>query len=222
MIPLLLIAGEEDQIVDPQAVGAWDRSVDQAEVCLLDECGHLPMIERTVEFNAQILAFLTGDARYLDYAESVSGSDEEGLEYGEDAEVSSPEEGEEVAPPADPADPGHDAADPAPRHANADENEIEGNRATPNVVRRQGDRYPARNQKAEPEPPAQPSDDGAEDHRSRAGRTPSDEDVIPELPEDLFDWPDARNEVRPREWPRTGPSGERTDGSDEPENPPRP
>ncbi|MDQ3792836.1 MAG: alpha/beta fold hydrolase [Actinomycetota bacterium] len=221
-IPLLLIAGEEDQIVDPQGVGAWALSVDQAEVRLLDECGHLPMIERTVEFNAQILAFLTGDARYLDYAESVSGSDEEDLEYGEDAEVSSSEEGEEVAPPADPANPGHDATDLAPRHANADENEIQGNRATPNVVRRQGGRYPARNQKAEPEPPAQPSGDGAEDHRSRAGRTPSDEDVIPELPEDLFDWPDARNEVRSREWPRTGPSGERADGSDEPENPPRP
>src|ERR687894_1097304 len=79
-IPLLLVAGEEDQIVDPQAVGAWSRSVDQAKLCLLDECGHLPMFERTVEFNAQILAFLTGDARYLDYAEVASRTDEEEVE----------------------------------------------------------------------------------------------------------------------------------------------
>src|ERR671921_141548 len=71
-IPLLLVAGEEDQIVDPQAVGAWAHSVDQAEVCLFDECGHLPMIERTAEFNAQVLAFLTGDTRYLDYVEAPS------------------------------------------------------------------------------------------------------------------------------------------------------
>jgi predicted alpha/beta hydrolase family esterase len=224
-IPMLLIAGEEDQIVDPQAVGAWARSVDQAEVCLLDECGHLPMIERTVEFNAQILAFLTGDARYLDYAETASVPDEEDFEYDEAAEIGSPEEGEEVAPPASPAGPPHgtpqETTDLAPRHATSDDDEIEGHAPTPNVIRRQGDRYPARNQEAEPEHPDPPSADGTEDDRSRAERTPSDDDAIPELPEDLFDWPDARNEFRPREWPRTGPSGERADGSDEPENPSR-
>jgi len=224
-VPLLLIAGEEDQIVDPQAVGAWARSVEQAEVCLLDECGHLPMIERTAEFNAQILAFLTGDARYLDYAEAASSPDEEDLEYVEEAEVGPPEKGEGVAPPGELAPPPQETTDLAARHANPDDAEIEGHRATPNVIRRQGDRYPARNQEAEPEPPGPPSGDGAgdgaEDDRSRAGRTPSDEDVIPELPEDLFDWPDARNEFRPREWPKTGSAGERADGSDEPENPPR-
>ena len=220
-IPLLLIAGEEDQIVDPQAVGAWARSVDQAEVCILDECGHLPMIERTVEFNAQILAFLTGDARYLDFAEAAPGPNEEDFEYVEDAEVSSPEEGEEVVPPADLAGPSQDTTDLAPQHASSDEDEVEGHRPTPNVIRRQGDRYPARKREAEPEPPDTPSGDGAEVDRSRAGRTPSDEDVIPELPEDLFDWPDARNEFRPREWPRTGSSGERADGPDEPDNPSR-
>lgn len=68
-VPVLLVAGEEDQIVDPQSVGVWARSFDQADVCLMDECGHMPMIERTGEFNAQILAFLTGDARYLEYVE---------------------------------------------------------------------------------------------------------------------------------------------------------
>ena len=76
-IPLLVVAGEEDQIVDPQAVGAWAQSVEQAEVCLLDECGHLPMIERTAEFNAQVLAFLTGDTRYLDYVEAPSEAEED-------------------------------------------------------------------------------------------------------------------------------------------------
>jgi pimeloyl-ACP methyl ester carboxylesterase len=220
-IPFLLIAGEEDQIVDPQAVSAWARSVDQAEVCLLDECGHLPMLERTVEFNAQILAFLTGDARYLDYAETASVPDEEDLEYDEGAEIGPSEEGEEVAPPAGPAGPPQDTTDLAPRRTTSDDDEIGGHATTPNVIRRQGDRYPARNQEAEPEPPDPPSADGTEDDQSRAERTPLDEDVIPELPEDLFDWPDARNEFRPREWPRTGSSGEQAGGSDEPENPPR-
>jgi pimeloyl-ACP methyl ester carboxylesterase len=220
-IPLLLIAGEEDQIVDPQAVGSWARSVDQAEVCLLDECGHLPMIERPAEFNAQILAFLTGDARYLGYAEAAPETGEEEVTYAKDIGESSPEGGDAAAKQADFAGLSEDTADLATRDARPDDAEIERREEPPNVVRKQGDRYPARNRKAGPEPPAPPSSDGAEDDRSRARRTPSDGDVIPELPDDLFDWPDARSEFRPREWPRTGSSEERKDGSDEPENPPR-
>ena len=46
--------------------------MERAEICLIDECGHMPMVERIAEFNAQILAFLTGDARYLDYAHPVA------------------------------------------------------------------------------------------------------------------------------------------------------
>jgi pimeloyl-ACP methyl ester carboxylesterase len=199
--PLLLIAGEEDQIVDPQAVGVWARSVEQAEICLLDECGHLPMIERTAEFNARILAFLTGDARYLDYVGSPSETDEEAADYEEDVGEGSAEEDEAPALPADSAGSSEDSA--------------EGYEEPPNVVRKQGDRYPARTRRAEPEPTGSPSSDGAEDDRLLRRRAPS-EDLIPELPEDLFDWPDAQDELRPR----TGSPEER--GDDDPENPPRP
>jgi pimeloyl-ACP methyl ester carboxylesterase len=219
-IPLLLIAGEEDQIVDPQAVGVWARSVDQAEVCLLDECGHLPMIERTAEFNAQVLAFLTGDARYLDYAEPASTTEEEEAEYAQDVGAGYPEE--DAAPHADVPGASEDATDLAAQPANPDDAESESHEEPPNVVRKQGDRYPARNRETEPEPPGPPSGDGAEDEqrpRSHVRRTPSDEDVIPQLPEDLFDWPDARNEGRSREWPQTGSPEERGDGADEPEAP---
>ncbi|CAN5574134.1 hypothetical protein BH20ACT10_BH20ACT10_02170 [soil metagenome] len=82
-VPVLIIAGEEDQIVDPQSAGVWARSFDNADVCLMDECGHMPMIERTGEFNAQILAFLTGDARYLEYVERYSEEEEDDTEDGE-------------------------------------------------------------------------------------------------------------------------------------------
>ena len=204
--PLLLIAGEEDQIVDPQAVGMWARSVEQAEICLLDECGHLPMIERTAEFNARILAFLTGDARYLGYVGPPSETDEEEAEYEEDVGEGSAEEDEAPALPADSAGSSEDTA--------------ERYEEPPNVVRKQGDRYPARTRRAEPEPPGPPSGDGAEDDRLLRSRAPAEEDLIPDLPEDLFDWPDARNEPRPRERPRTGSPEER--GDDDPENPPRP
>jgi len=72
-VPALIVAGEEDQIVDPHSAAVWGRSLDQSEVCLMDGCGHLPMVERVAEFNAQVLAFLTGDARYLDYVERFPG-----------------------------------------------------------------------------------------------------------------------------------------------------
>ena len=208
-IPLLLIAGEEDQIVDPQAVGVWAQNVDQAEIWLLDECGHLPMIERPAEFNARILAFLTGDARYLDYAEAASTTGEEDVEEG------SREEDE--APRADVSETSEASTDVVAQHAGNDASETGRRAELPKVVRKQGGRYPARKREAEPEP----SGDGVEDDRrprSRVRRTPPEEDVIPELPEDLFQWPDARDELRPR----TGSSEERQNVSDEPEDPPHP
>ena len=215
-IPMFLIAGEEDQIVDPQAVGVWARNVEQAEICLLDECGHLPMIERTAEFNAQILAFLTGDARYLEYIETPTGAEEEDVEYVEDTEAGLLEEGDEAFPPAGFAEPSEEATDLASQGARFDDIETERREEMPNVVRKQGDRYPARDQGPEPEPQAPPSGDGVEGAR----RKPPGEDVIPELPEDLFEWPEAHGASRPRERPRTETPPERD--LDEPEEPPRP
>ncbi|MDQ3966159.1 MAG: alpha/beta hydrolase, partial [Actinomycetota bacterium] len=66
-VPVLVVVGEEDQIVDPQAASDWAQTI-SAEVTFLNECGHLPMLERTGEFNARVFAFLTGDPRYLDTA----------------------------------------------------------------------------------------------------------------------------------------------------------
>ncbi|MGB3632999.1 MAG: alpha/beta fold hydrolase [Rubrobacteraceae bacterium] len=70
-VPMLLIAGEDDQIIDPRAVSDWGQEADQAEIVLLDKCGHLPMVESPAEFSARVLAFLTGDSRYLEYVKEV-------------------------------------------------------------------------------------------------------------------------------------------------------
>ncbi|MGB3682367.1 MAG: alpha/beta hydrolase [Rubrobacteraceae bacterium] len=70
-VPVLLVAGERDLIVDPHSVSDWGQSISQAEIALLNDCGHLPMVERPDELGARILAFLTGDDRYLDYAREV-------------------------------------------------------------------------------------------------------------------------------------------------------
>ena len=205
-IPLFLIAGEQDQIVDPQAVSVWARSVDKAEVCLLDECGHLPMIERTAEFNAQILAFLTGDERYLEYAEATTAADEEEVEDQGD-EVEFPEERDEATPPAQVAQPEQTTDLPEEKT----EPEAVRREDLPNVVRKQEGRYPARDGEPESQAPDPSSDDGTEDRRQSPrprDRAAPAEQVIPELPEDLFDWPRGRDEFRSRGRSPEGPHGD--------------
>jgi pimeloyl-ACP methyl ester carboxylesterase len=193
-IPLLVVAGEEDQIVDPQSVGVWAGGVERAEICLIDECGHMPMVERIAEFNAQILAFLTGDARYLDYIHPVA-------ETKEEVETHHVEGGEEEYATTGPSD---DTVDLGPRPT-----ELEPERDNvPRVVRKHGGRYPARIR------PQQPYPDPVDEQPTsgdRARREPSDEDFLPELPDDLFDWPETRREFGSRERRQDGLS----DGQDD-------
>jgi pimeloyl-ACP methyl ester carboxylesterase len=195
-IPLLVVAGEEDQIVDPQSVGVWAGGVDRAEICLIDECGHMPMVERVAEFNAQILAFLTGDARYLDYVHPVP-------ETKEEVETHHAGGGDEEA--YDTTGPSDDTVDLSPRPT-----ELEPERDNvPRVVRKHGGRYPARIRPQQPYPEPveeQPTSGG------RARREPSDEDYLPELPDDLFDWPETRREFGSSERRQDGLSD---DGQDD-------
>ena len=223
-IPLLVIAGEEDQIVDPQAVGAWARSVDKAEMCLLDACGHLPMIESTAQFNAQILAFLTGDARYLEYVEAPTAAEEDdGHVEGDEEAPDAPDTGSETEPRAGLFEPADDTTDLAPQR---EEPDAGGGRVEelPNVVRRREGRFPPRNSGPEPEVPDSSFGDGVEGRRRppRAGRASPDEDLIPELPEELFDWPEPRDEFRYGGRSRRRPPEDGENGHDAPEEPPRP
>jgi pimeloyl-ACP methyl ester carboxylesterase len=208
-IPFLVVAGEEDQIVDPQSVGVWAEGVERAEICLIDECGHMPMVERVAEFNAQILAFLTGDARYLDFvhpvAETKEGVEPDRVEGGE-------EEGYAAPGPSD------DTVDLSPRPT-----ELEPERDNvPRVVRKHGGRYPARDRPHQP-PEAYP--DAVEEQPAsggRARREPLDEDFLPDLPDDLFDWPETRRDFESRGRRQDGPSGGRDDDyPPDQENPPR-
>jgi pimeloyl-ACP methyl ester carboxylesterase len=223
-IPFLLVAGEEDQIVDPQAVGAWANSVDQAEVCLLDECGHLPMVERMAEFNAQVLAFLTGDARYLDYAEAPPQAEEEEVEYvEEDAEADTFARDGEATQTPDPTAPPEETIDLSSQPADPDDTEPETHEERPNIVRKWGGSYSPEGGEAETERFDATSGDGAvgeQPPRGRPHRSSPDDDVIPQLPDDLFDWPEPRGEPR-RERPRTAFPEERREDTDEPEDPPR-
>jgi pimeloyl-ACP methyl ester carboxylesterase len=208
-IPLFLVAGEQDQIVDPQAVSVWARSADKAEICILEDCGHLPMIEHTAEFNAQILAFLTGDDRYLEYVEASHRADEEDIE-DQDDEVEFSEERDEATPPAEFAEP-EATTDQTPEQTSSDV-EAEPREDVPNVIRKREGSYPAQDGEPGPQTSDPSSDEGAEDRRRSPrsrDRTSPDEQIIPELPEDLFDWPQGRDQFRTRERSSESPQGNR-------------
>lgn len=236
-VPILLIAGEEDQIVDPQAVGVWSRSASQAEVVLLDGCGHLPMVERTAEFNAQVLAFLTGDTRYLDYVEETREYDED-LEAedveGEDIVVSGgPDPTPATAPDTVPSDARPEPEDVLPERS-PDNGEAKPSEAPPNIIRKQGGRYPGRGRGAFPpgsygngverraEPGETPRNVSGDERAGRSER--SGKGSIPEVPDDLFDWPEPRRDFRSRgrARDRSLEEGEATGDPDGPEErPPR-
>jgi pimeloyl-ACP methyl ester carboxylesterase len=228
-VPVLAIAGEEDQIVDPEATQDWARSV-SAEVVLIDECGHLPMLERTSEFDARVLAFLTGDTRYLDTISrpqhEITGEDEDAIRE---------------APSAEPSPFAH--ADPATPEE-TEEPEIP---EPPNVVRKRHGRYPPRDRDSEGhdsegrdgedqgtgdaedrrDAPSRSSEGNGAEDRSRDRRERGDGNgPLPDLPGDLFEWPELKG---PRPWDRSRETGrqdpEQRDEDVDPEDPkedPRP
>ena len=192
-VPVLVIVGEEDQIVDPQAASDWARALPTVEVVLIEDAGHLPMLERTGEFNAQVLAFLTGDGRYLEAVAEEPLHDE--WETTDETEHDDDDE-----------DFGTSAEDPT----------------TPNVIRKRRGRYDARGE-ADPEDDYEARDgepEGSDDARRetfssngsedrprvrRRRKDPTEEgegEPFSEVPEDLFQWPEAWKEFRPRERSR--------------------
>ncbi len=195
-IPVLAIAGEEDQIVDPQATSDWARTL-SAEAVFLNECGHLPMLERIGAFNAQVLAFLTGDHRYLEAADEPQ--EEEMVREDEEAAVIEMPEGSAPLAPATEVDP-------------------------PSVIRKQDDHYPPGNRDledaesrdkasdspvgrdadriADPQQEVDGPEERAQDHVNRGENEGVVGRPMPELPKDLFEWPKSLEELRPQDSSR--------------------
>jgi hypothetical protein len=94
----------------------------------------------------------------------------------------------------------------------------------PRVVRKHEGRYPARNRNSRP---PEAHSDGVEEHPAsggRARRERSDENFLPDLPDDLFDWPETQREFGSREPRQDSSSGGQGDNYDYPpgqEGPPR-
>ena len=216
-VPVLAISGEEDQIVDPQATDDWARTL-SAEVVLMDQCGHLPMLERTAEFNARVLAFLTGDQRYLDAVserpERIAGEEEEDVAVAEEMPEEPPFPAHAEPGDTEPGDTEPGDTEPGDTEPDVVPPEVAPPGDRPNVVRKQDGRYPPRDRELEnaedrydasPEPNA---DDGVEgQNRDRTGRAGGGSGPLPEMPKDLFEWPESMKEARP--WDRSREDTER-------------
>ena len=206
-MPMLVVSGEEDQIVDPHSVSAWAGSVQRAEICLMDACGHLPMIERPAEFAAQILAFLTGDARYLDQSAPLPDSDGEDLPDDDEALPFSEDDLRPIDPHGDP----DDTADLTAEYPIPDV--PPGPNGPPKIHRKRDGLYPAEDRDGQR--PAPETSEGR--FRDRDRRATSADDPIPELPADLFDWPEPRRQPRRGQRPETPDD----DAPESPNGPPR-
>lgn len=56
--PTLLVWGNQDVITPPQVAHDFKRLIPHAELCWIDECGHVPMLETPEKFNEIIDQFL--------------------------------------------------------------------------------------------------------------------------------------------------------------------
>ena len=56
--PTLIVWGQQDRIVPVAHAHAAGRRIPNAELRILDPCGHIPQFERAEEFNALVLGFL--------------------------------------------------------------------------------------------------------------------------------------------------------------------
>jgi pimeloyl-ACP methyl ester carboxylesterase len=57
-VPTLVIAGEKDKLTPLAAAERIADSVPQAELVVLNDTGHIPMLERPEEFNALLRRFV--------------------------------------------------------------------------------------------------------------------------------------------------------------------
>jgi pimeloyl-ACP methyl ester carboxylesterase len=56
--PVLLIWGRDDRVIDPSAVAIFQAGLARSRTILLNACGHMPMMERTIETATALKDFL--------------------------------------------------------------------------------------------------------------------------------------------------------------------
>lgn len=61
--PTLIVWGRYDELVNPATADRLERAIPGSRKVLIDDCGHLPQLEKAAEFNQIVRDFLKGAAR---------------------------------------------------------------------------------------------------------------------------------------------------------------
>ena len=61
-VPVLLVWGREDNLVPVEDAGEFERLIPDARKVILEDTGHVPMLERPETFNELVVEFLQDDA----------------------------------------------------------------------------------------------------------------------------------------------------------------
>ena len=168
-VPVLLVAGEEDQIVDPESVEAWAGIFGRSQIHLIRRCGHLPMVECHKELGDLILGFVSG--------ETVQAQPEQPVLQ---PEIPKEEPREERTPPA------NTGREPKILRRKRRDTTQSGSSYA-------GGSNDAPEQPIEESPapsPEQPTTNGRGTWRSSQGQKSAQRGSI-YVPDDLFDWPES-------------------------------
>ncbi len=57
-VPTLILCGNEDRLTPPKYSEFLHEKIRGSEIALFDRCGHMPMLERSVQFNERVSSFL--------------------------------------------------------------------------------------------------------------------------------------------------------------------
>jgi len=65
-MPVRVVWGREDRVISPEAAEVIKGAVPHASVDFIDQCGHVPQLERPAELNRIVRSILAGDRHGLD------------------------------------------------------------------------------------------------------------------------------------------------------------
>jgi len=57
-LPSLVLCGKEDRLTSPKYSELLHRHIDGSRLTLFDDCGHMPMLEKSSEFNESLFSFM--------------------------------------------------------------------------------------------------------------------------------------------------------------------
>jgi len=57
-VPTLIVCGKEDRLTPPKYSETLRENISGSEIVLLDDCGHMPMLEQSGKFNERVSSFV--------------------------------------------------------------------------------------------------------------------------------------------------------------------